>query len=84
MAELRLEQAEGGLVPAEVATYVIADLASSVRTHLQGLSARLVPLVAPVSDLRDVQTILDGAIAEALTHFSQTFERKSKELQPGA
>ena len=80
MAELRLAQALGEVVPMEAAEFAMHDLGATVRGHLENLPDRLAPLIAHPSNLAEARRILVEAMDEVLTNMSKALARRAKEL----
>lgn len=80
MAELRLAQALGEVVPMEAAEFAMDDLGTTVRVHLENLPDRLAPLVAHPSNLAEARRILAEAMDEVLSNMSEALARRAKEL----
>lgn len=80
MAEMAEAKMARELVPREAAEFAMDDLAAGVRARLENLPARWAPVLAPMSDLNQVQATLTELVENELRAMSNQQAKRAKEL----
>lgn len=81
MAELRLAQAKGDLIPKEDVDFVLNDFGVTIRGLLENMPDRLGPIILPMKELDSVSAAIAVAADEILMELSNTMERRAKEFE---
>lgn len=77
MAELRLEQATGKLIPKADVDFALNDYGSTLRGLMESLPDRLAPILLGLRDLESIHSALAAAADEVLTELSENMERRA-------
>lgn len=84
MAELRLAQAEGVLLPREAVNFVLDDLGATLRGLMDSLPDRTAPLVFGCRTVDEIHAELTAACDHVLFELSAALERRAREMDAGA
>lgn len=81
MAELRLAQVEGALLPKEACDYAMSAFATSTRRLLEEFPARYGPVLAGIPDLAKMVEALDEGMRETQNAIADEMKRRADELR---
>ena len=84
MAELRLEQSLGNLVPRCVVDFALDHMGATLRGLMDNLPDRLAPLIHASQSMDEVHSTIALAADEVLTELSDAMTRSAAELDAGA
>lgn len=80
MAELRLAQANGDLIPREAVEFALNDHVATLRGLLENMPDRLGPIILPMKDLDSISAAIAEATDEILMELWSAMERRAKEF----
>lgn len=80
MAEMEKARMARDLVPRDAAEFAMDDLAAGVRSRLENLPARWAPVLAPMSDLNQLQATLTELVENELRAMAHQQAKRAKEL----
>lgn len=83
MAELRLAQAEGGLIEREAVEYALDSVGATLRALMDSFPDRVAPLVFQRQTVNEIHAILTEAGDDVLRELSAEMERRAKEFEAG-
>lgn len=80
MAEMEKARMARELVPRDAAEFAMDDLAAGVRSRLENLPARWAPVLAPMSELNQIQATLTELVENELRAMANQQAKRAKEL----
>ena len=81
--EMKAKQMAGNLIAREDVEAAMRFIGGAVRSALEVFPDQTAPLVAPISDLAEINEVLTQACRDALHSIGDVIERQKKELEPG-
>lgn len=82
--EMKAAQMRGDLIPREEVDAAMKFIGGAVRAALEVFPDQTAPLVAPISDLTEINEVLAQACRDALHGIGEAIERQKKDMERGA